>query len=121
MNIEITQKANILIAENKIESLKLLSKILEEESYQVRQAIDGEMALIAVETEVPDLILLGVDLDKIDGHQLCKKLKQQDKTADIPIIFLSEFDDFEQKIKALQLGKVDYIIKPYQQLGSKIT
>ncbi|MDJ0845380.1 diguanylate cyclase domain-containing protein [Crocosphaera sp.] len=115
MKIKSPPKANILIVENQIESLKLLSRILEEESYQVRQAIDGEMALIAVETEIPDLILLSVDLDKLDGYHVCKELKQKEKTADIPIIFLSDFDDFEKKIKALELGGIDYIIKPYQQ------
>ncbi|ACB53286.1 two-component response regulator [Crocosphaera subtropica ATCC 51142] len=115
MNTHKLQKANILIVDNQIDSLKLLSKILEEQDYQVRQAIDGEMALIAVNTEIPDLIILGINLDKVDGYQVCEKIKKQEKMSDIPIIFLSNFDDYGQKIKALQMGAIDYIIKPYQQ------
>ncbi|MDJ0728413.1 MAG: diguanylate cyclase [Crocosphaera sp.] len=115
MNTHKTKRADILIADNQIENLKLLSQILEQESYKVRQAIDYEMALIAVETEIPDLILLGFNLDKVDSYQLCKKLKKQETTTNIPIIFFSDFDDFEERIKALKLGIIDYIIKPYRK------
>ena len=115
MNTNTNKKADILIAENQIESLKLLSKVLEEQGYKVRQAIDGEMALIAVEAEIPDLILLGMNLDRVDDYQVCKQLKMQDKTTDVPIIFLRDFDELSDKIKAFEIGGTDYIIKPCQQ------
>ena len=114
MTTQKTKKADILIADHQIESLKLLSEILEKEGYSVRQAIDGEMALIAVNSQTPDLILLGVQLEKVDSYQVCKKLKQEKKTADIPVIFLSDFDDFQKKIESLKIGAIDYLIKPYQ-------
>ena len=115
MNIEQCKKADILIVENQIDSLKLLSKILEEKGYQVRQATDGEMALIAAKLQIPDLVLLGIKLAKIDGYQVCKKLKSQEETSDIPIIFVSEFDAVEKKVSAFEVGGVDYIVKPYQR------
>ena len=112
MNTNTNKKADILIAENQIESLKLLSKVLEEQGYKVRQAIDGEMALIAVEAEIPDLILLGMNLDRVDDYQVCKQLKMLDKSTDVPIIFLRDFDELSDKIKAFEIGGTDYIIKP---------
>lgn len=115
MNLNNKQQADILIADNQVDSLKLLSKLIEAQNYQVRQAIDGEMALIAVETEIPDLILLATNLDKINSYDLCKKIKKEDKTADIPIIFLSDFDDIREKIKALGVGASNYLVKPYRQ------
>ena len=115
MNTNTNKKADILIAENQIESLKLLSKVLEEQGYKVRQPIDEEMALIAVEAEIPDLILLGMNLDRVDDYQVCKQLKMQDKTTDVPIIFLRDFDELSDKIKAFEIGGTDYIIKPCQQ------
>ena len=114
MTTQKTKKADILIADHQIESLKLLSEIIEKEGYSVRQAIDGEMALIAVNSQTPDLILLGVELEKVDSYQVCKKLKQEKKTADIPVIFLSDFDNFQKKIESLKIGAIDYLIKPYQ-------
>ncbi|CCQ64211.1 PAS domain-containing protein [Crocosphaera watsonii] len=92
-----------------------MSKVLEEQGYKVRQAIDGEMALIAVEAEISDLILLGMNLDRVDDYQICKQLKMQDKTTDVPIIFLRDFDELSDKIKAFEIGGTDYIIKPCQQ------
>ncbi len=115
MNLKNKKQADILIADHQVDSLKLLSKIIENQDYQVRQAIDGEMVLISVETEIPDLILLGTNLDKVNSYDLCKKLKEKEGTADIPIIFLSDFDEIGGKVKALEVGASDYLIKPYGQ------
>ncbi|MDJ0597734.1 MAG: diguanylate cyclase [Crocosphaera sp.] len=115
MTKQTINKGDILIADNQVESLRLLSKILEKEGYKVRQAIDGEMVLIAVDTKIPDLILLGVNLDTVDGYQICQQLKKQEKTENIPIIFLNDFDHFSDKIKAFKSGGIDYLLKPYQQ------
>ncbi|EAZ92217.1 GGDEF domain-containing response regulator [Crocosphaera chwakensis] len=115
MTLKNKKKADILIADHQVDSLKLLSKIIENQDYQVRQAIDGEMALIAVETEIPDLILLGTNLDKLNSYDLCRKFKEKEETANIPVIFLSDFDEIGGKVKALEVGAIDYIIKPYRQ------
>ncbi|WP_107668656.1 diguanylate cyclase domain-containing protein [Cyanothece sp. BG0011] len=115
MNIKTNNKADILIADHQVDSLKLLSKILEQQNYQVRQAIDGEMALMAVETDIPDLILLATNLDKVNSYDLCRKIKENEKMANIPVIFLSNFDEIGGKVKALEVGAIDYLIKPYRQ------
>ncbi len=107
-------KADILIAEDQPDNLRLLSNLLQQQGYQVRQAIDGEMALLAVETFTPDLLLLDVKMPCFNGYEVCYRLKAQTNTAQIPIIFLSAFDEVGEKVKAFEAGAVDYITKPYQ-------
>lgn len=85
-----------------------------EQKYQVRQALDGEMALLAVQTKLPDLILLDIEIPQINGYQVSQKLKANDTTHDIPIIFLSALDRSLEQVKAFNLGASDYISKPYQ-------
>lgn len=114
MNNKATHKADILVVEDQLDNLKLLSNILWDEGYQVRQAIDGEMALIAIDTKYPDLILLDIKIPRLDGYQLCQTLKAKETTANIPVIFLSAFDELWEKVKAFEMGAVDYITKPYQ-------
>lgn len=87
MNNKATHKADILVVEDQLDNLKLLSNILWDEGYQVRQAIDGEMALIAIDTKYPDLILLDIKIPRLDGYQLCQTLKAKETTANIPVIF----------------------------------
>ncbi len=104
---------DILIVEDQIDNLRFLTKILSSQGHQTRQAIDGEMALIAVKTLTPDLIFLDIDIPYQDGYKICRQLKSQSSTANIPIIFLSGFAHIHDKIKAFQLGCSDYLSKPY--------
>lgn len=94
--------------------LKLLSKILKEKGYVVRPAADGAMALESVTARVPDLILLDVKMTNLNGFQVCRILKSNAHSKDIPIIFISALDDTEQKIEGFKAGGVDYITKPFQ-------
>ncbi|MEA5510623.1 diguanylate cyclase [Crocosphaera sp. UHCC 0190] len=114
MKTETPYQANILIVEDQLDNLRLLSNILQDQGYQVRQAIDGEMALLAAETQPPDLMLLDIKLPQLDGYQVCQQLKAKKNTAEIPVIFLSAFDQIGEKVKAFEMGGVDYITKPYQ-------
>lgn len=107
-------KTDILIVEDQIDNLRLLSHILEQQGYQVRQAVDGEMALLAVDQWVPDLLLLDISIPYINGYQVCQQLKLKEETQQIPIIFLSGFSDPQDKVKGLEMGAVDYLTKPYQ-------
>ena len=105
---------NILIVDDQVESLRILSQIIEREGYKVRKAINGETALISVQSRPPDLILLDIMMPDIDGYQICQKLKENPQTAEIPIIFVSALDEVLDKVKAFQLGCVDYLTKPFQ-------
>lgn len=105
---------NILIVDDKLENLKVLESTLANNSYEVRKAINGSMALMGAVAEPPDLILLDIKLPDMDGYQVCQQLKANPKTSNIPIIFISALDDVLDKIKAFAVGGIDYITKPFQ-------
>ncbi|VXD16647.1 Histidine kinase response regulator hybrid protein [Planktothrix serta PCC 8927] len=105
---------HILIVDDTPDNLRLLSKTLSEQGYEVQCAINGKLALMAVKHEPPDLILLDIKMPEMDGYQVCEVLKSQEKTAGIPVIFLSALDDVFDKVKAFTVGGVDYITKPFQ-------
>ncbi|HEY9660287.1 MAG TPA: response regulator [Allocoleopsis sp.] len=106
--------ADILIVDDIPDNIRFLSKLLLEQGFNVRKALNGEMALTAVYTTPPDLILLDVNMPGMSGYDVCKLLKQEDETAAIPIIFLTALDDANDKVQAFQVGAADYITKPFQ-------
>jgi diguanylate cyclase (GGDEF)-like protein len=108
------QKEDILIVDDTAENLRLLSSFLVNEGYNVRKALTGQMALTAMDTLLPDLILLDIMMPVMDGYQVCEKLKSNPKTAEIPVIFLSALNDAFDKVKAFTVGGADYITKPFQ-------
>jgi len=77
---------NILIVDDTPDNLRLLSKTLIKEGYQVRCAINGSMALLTIKTKIPDLILLDVNMPDIDGFEVCQQLKKSELTKNIPVI-----------------------------------
>lgn len=105
---------DILVVDDKPENLRLLSTLLNERGYECRAVLSGMMALRAIQSKIPDLILLDIMMPQMDGYEVCKKLKESPKTAPIPIIFLSAKDEVFDKVKAFALGAVDYISKPFQ-------
>ncbi len=105
---------NILIIDDNPENLRLLSRMLIRRGYDVRQALNGLIALKAVELQPPDLILLDIMMPQIDGYEVCKQLKANPQTAGIPVIFLSALDDVDNKLKGFAVGGADYITKPFQ-------
>ncbi|MCU0514246.1 MAG: hybrid sensor histidine kinase/response regulator [Anaerolineae bacterium] len=108
------KKARILIVDDTPVNLKLLSSVLARKEYEVRAARNGAMALQAVDTSPPDLILLDIAMPDMDGYLVCSHLKADPRTADIPIIFISALNDTEDIIKAFEVGGVDYITKPFK-------
>ena len=108
------KKADILIVDDTIANLKVLVALLDGKGYQVRPVNNGELALRAVRATIPDLILLDIRMPKMSGYEVCKKLKADEATRDIPIIFVSAQHDIQDKLEAFQLGGVDYITKPFQ-------
>ncbi|MEA5514411.1 response regulator [Nodularia sp. UHCC 0506] len=109
------EKDLILIVDDTNSNLEIVSQALTYSGFEVITAIDGEIALKQVQDRQPDLILLDVMMPKIDGLETCKKLKENLKTRDIPVIFMTAISDTHTKIKCFALGAVDYIVKPFQK------
>jgi sigma-B regulation protein RsbU (phosphoserine phosphatase) len=107
-------QSDILIVDDTPANLRLLAGMLGQRGYQVRPVPSGKLALLAVESAPPDLILLDIRMPEIDGYQVCRRLKADDKTRDIPIIFISALQELDDKVKAFQAGGVDYVTKPFQ-------
>jgi putative two-component system response regulator len=106
--------ADILIVDDTLANLQLLMSLLKEEGYKVRPASSGAMALQAVTKKLPDLILLDIKMPDMDGYEVCEKLQADSYTKEIPIIFISALSDVADKVKAFNVGGVDYINKPFQ-------
>ncbi len=107
-------KANILAVDDTADNLRVLSQMLAGEGYKVFKALNGKMALMACQSNPPDLILLDVMMPEMDGYEVCRRLKEDEKTREIPVIFLSALSDVDAKVKAFETGGVDYISKPFQ-------
>src|SRR5579883_2078171 len=107
-------RGDSLIVNDTPQNLRLLSDILAQEAYQVRQALSGKMALMAIRAVIPDLVLLDIMMPDMDGYTICQMLKADPTTAHIPVIFLSALSDGLDKAKAFSMGGADYIAKPFQ-------
>ncbi len=109
------QKSLILIIDDKIDNLKILSDVMQLHGHCVAVASGGDSALTLLKTISPDLILLDIMMPGIDGFETCIRLKADEKTKDIPVIFMTALADTADKIKGFKVGAVDYITKPFQQ------
>ena len=114
MNSENINAGDVLIVDDTPEALTILKKMLEEQNYRVRPAINGEVALRSVNYSPPEIILLDIRMPEMDGYELCQRLKAGEDTKSIPVIFTSALNGLEDKVKAFSLGGVDYITKPFQ-------
>ena len=109
----LVERPMVLAVDDSLDTLSLLSAILKE-FYRVKIANGGLKALNMLSTshELPDLILLDIMMPAVDGYAVCKALKNDPRTRDIPIIFLTAKTNIEDEEKGLELGAVDYITKP---------
>jgi len=107
-------KANLLVVDDVPLNLHLLVHLLTKQGYKVRPASSGQAALAAVQAEPPDLILLDIMMPEMDGYEVCRRLKADERTRDIPVIFISAIDQAADKVKAFETGGVDYVTKPIQ-------
>ncbi|MGW8322040.1 MAG: response regulator [Thermodesulfobacteriota bacterium] len=105
---------DILVVDDTPENISILRQILVEHGFRVRPALSGEIALKAVQASRPNLILLDIMMPGMDGFEVCRTLKSDAETRDIPVLFISALDESEDKIKGFQAGGVDYITKPFQ-------
>ncbi|MBN3962564.1 ATP-binding protein [Nostoc sp. NMS8] len=107
-------KADILVIDDTPENLNLLSAMLTEQGYKVRSVTKGSTGLRGANAVPPDLILLDVNMPEMNGYEVCEHLKANDRTREIPVIFISALGDVLDKVKAFAVGGVDYITKPFQ-------
>lgn len=105
----------ILIVDDNPTSLALLSTSLEDFGYAIKNASDGESALILLDYHRPSLILLDVTMPGISGFETCQRIKANPKTRDVPLVFMTALSDVDNKSKGLALGAVDYITKTFHQ------
>jgi putative two-component system response regulator len=107
-----SENATILLVDDSPDNLTLMSSLLKD-TYQVKIAESGENALlIALSDTPPDLILLDIMMPSMDGYEVCWRLKNDRRTTNIPVIFLTSKTDAEDERKGLELGAVDFISKP---------
>lgn len=106
----------ILFIEDEPTIQKTISRFLEDEGYEVKNALDGEIGLKTAKEEKPDLILLDIILPKKDGFEVLKELKEDESTKDIPVIALTNLEESENIEKVLSLGAEAYLIKANYKL-----
>lgn len=104
----------ILAVDDTPASLRLLTELLTRHHYHVRPASNGALALKSVAAKIPDLILLDINMPGMDGYEVCRRLKADEKHRRIPVIFISAFGDTPQKVTGFEAGGVDYITKPFE-------
>ncbi|MCD4686318.1 MAG: response regulator [Anaerolineae bacterium] len=107
------QDIHLLIVDDEPANLRLLALQFEAQGFMVHRAENGEEALHATQTHIPDLILLDIMLPDMDGYEVCAALKADPTLADIPVIFLSALYEAKGKAHALAIGGVDYVTKPF--------
>jgi len=105
--------SNVLVVEDTESNVDILVNALDDE-YEVSVALDGQSALDAVQSHRPDLILLDIMMPGMDGYEVCRRLKKDSSTSDIPVIFLTALTELESKTRGFELGAVDYITKPFE-------
>ncbi|MBE9066946.1 hybrid sensor histidine kinase/response regulator [Leptolyngbya cf. ectocarpi LEGE 11479] len=109
-----TRSANILVVDDTITNLQVITETLSSVGYRVATAISGERALKRLQTYVPDLILLDIQMPGIDGYETCRQIQANPHMASIPIIFITVATDTESIVRGFSLGAVDYVNKPFR-------
>ncbi|MBD2335774.1 response regulator [Calothrix sp. FACHB-156] len=107
-------KGDILIIDDTLDNLRLLSAMLTEQGYEVRSVTNGSMALIGIKAQPPDLILLDISMPGMSGYEVCEHIKSDPQTQEIPVIFISALNEVFDKVKAFSVGGIDFITKPFQ-------
>jgi len=113
MNEELEYKSKILIVDDNDKNLRILDVILKNQNYKVYSAKNGLEAIEVADKVIPDIILLDVMMPELNGYETCVKIKESDRTKDIPVIFISANVATEDAIKGFESGGIDYITKPF--------
>lgn len=108
------EPADILVVDDNVDNLRILTAVLRDKGYKARQVRSGERALEAVFSKKPNLILLDIQMPGMNGFEVCKQLKSDSATKHIPVIFISAQISLESKVEGFKVGGSDYITKPFQ-------
>jgi putative two-component system response regulator len=108
------KQANILIVDDTLSNLDILSEILKQKGYNIRPVTSGKQALETSLISPPDIILLDINMPVMNGYEVCERLKSDKRLNKIPVIFISALNETLDKVKAFAVGCVDYITKPFQ-------
>lgn len=104
----------ILLVDDIVDNLEMLTDMLDNQGYEVQIALDGQEALDKIASHPPDLILLDIQMPGMDGYEVCEHIKANPETANIPVIFLSALSETEDIVKGFDAGGVDYVSKPFK-------
>lgn len=115
LQLDQTIHTKIMIVEDTLENLQQLSIVLSNKEYQVLRIANSQINLKVVEIEQPDLILISINMPDFNGYQFCRLLKESRQTCDIPVIFVSAYDQLRYKLQAFEVGGTDYISSPFQE------
>lgn len=110
----VLNRPSIVIVDDTPENLMVLSGMLRERGYEVRPVTSGKLALQAIRSQPPDLILMDVNMPELNGYEVCEQIKSEDSLMSIPVIFISALSETLDKVRAFTVGGVDYITKPFQ-------
>jgi adenylate cyclase len=108
-----SDEPTILIADDRPETVQLLHDLLMMEGFKVVTALDGQEALDRIRRHLPDLVLLDLNMPRLNGFEVCQQLKADPATADIPVLMLTAWAEPDQRVKGLQVGAEDYLAKPF--------
>ncbi len=119
----ITEPATLMAVDDNLDILNLLREILQIQGYKVLAFPNGRTALEAAAQSPPDLILLDVDMPEMNGFEVCKRIKDDDKLKEIPVLFISALAGVSDKVKAFSAGGVDYVTKPFhvEEIKARVT
>jgi DNA-binding response OmpR family regulator len=106
-------KVKILVVDDTPYNLQILSIMLANQGYAVLEATNGVEAIEIAKTRMPNLILLDIKMPEMNGYQVCNYLKNNPKTQQIPIVFISAIENVEEKVEAFAIGGIDFINKPF--------
>lgn len=109
------KRSNVLIVDDFYQNIRIVANILKKENYQMTFAQTGKSALECTEAKNFDLILLDIVLPSMNGYEVCKVLKKNSETKDIPVIFLTGKTDTESILKGFEIGASDYVTKPFNE------
>ncbi len=113
-HVPTSQQPNILVVDDTIANLHFLTKLLTIQNYTVRPVPEGAMAIASARVVQPDLILLDIMMPDMSGYEVCQRLKADELTREIPVIFISVKNEILDKVRAFAIGAVDYITKPFE-------
>ncbi len=117
--MEDKKKLNVLVVDDEPHIVNLVKLSLDGDDYKVQGAYSAREAKTTMEQFVPDIMILDIMMPGVNGYDLCKELKEKEKTSNIPIVILSAKTQIQDKLQAVEVGADDYITKPFDPIELK--